>query len=133
MKKKIIFVMLATCLFCSGCSITTPVGTVEFNYDASVKSDDTVITDDNGNSYTIKTSDMNAYLDQLLESVSLPEGTTTEDLKTFINENLNSLGIDLNNLSNEDIEEINEAIEKSLEENNIDTSDLEVDITGIEE
>lgn len=130
MKKKLLIgVSLSLALVLNACSVSTPMGTLSF--DESKKTESTIVTDSEGNQTVIETTDINKYLDQLLESVSIPNGGTTEDLKAFVKDSLGVVGIDLNkiDLSNtEDVEKAEETIKQSLEDKGIDTTDLDINI-----
>lgn len=130
MKKKLLIgVSLSLALVLNACSVSTPMGTLSF--DESKKTESTIVTDSDGNQTVIETNDINKYLDQLLESVSIPNGGTTEDLKAFVKDSLGVVGIDLNKIdlnNTEDVEKAEEAIKQSLEDKGIDTNNLDINI-----
>lgn len=133
--KRNCFVLLA-CLMLTGCSVSTPYGTAKFTFDSSEISDKVVYTDDNGKSVVLNTSGAKEYVDQLLDSVDLPQGTSTDDLKSYVYSSLDDLGIDLDNLDFSDKEKVSEAensIKNSLEEQGVDTSDLDIDLESLKE
>lgn len=133
--KRNCFVLLA-CLMLTGCSVSTPYGTAKLTFDSSEVSDKVVYTDYNGKSVVLNTSSAKSYVDQLLDSVDLPQGTSTDDLKSYVYSSLDSLGIDLDNLDFSDKEKVSEAedsIKNSLEEQGVDTSDLDIDLESIKE
>lgn len=121
MKKTIILSILTTLLL-TGCSMTTPIGT--FTYDSSITSKSIILKDEQGKTTVIPTDDLNSYLNSLLDSVALPNDTTKEDLTNFVQDSLNTLGIDINKITiNEDSTNIDD-IRTALEEHDIDTSDM---------
>lgn len=121
MKKTIILSILTTLLL-TGCSITTPIGT--FTYDSSITSESIIVKDERGKTTVITTDNLKSYLNSLLDTVALPNGTTKEDLTNFVNDSLKTLGIDINTITiNEDGTNIDD-IRKALEEHNIDTSNM---------
>lgn len=133
--KRNCFVLLA-CLMLTGCSVSTPYGTAKFTFDSSEISDKVVYTDDNGKSVVLNTSGAKEYVDQLLDSVDLPQGTSTDDLKSYVYSSLDDLGIDLDNLDFSDEEKVSEAedsIKNSLKEQGVDTSDLDIDLESLKE
>ena len=131
MKKRLIVgVSLSLALVLNACSVSTPMGTLSF--DESKKTESTIVTDSDGNQTVIETTNINKYLDQLLESVSIPNGGTTDDLKTFVYDSLGILGIDLDKIdlnNTEDVNKAEEAIKQSLEDKGIDTDNLDINIT----
>lgn len=135
MKKKILIpIMLMFCL--TGCSISTPQGTLSLTYDSTQKTDNVIYTDDNGKSTVIHMESAKAYVDQLLDGVDLPQGASTAELKTFVYSNLDSLGINLDeiDLNNpEEVENAEESIKDSLEQQGIDTSDMNIDLSQLKE
>ena len=133
--KRNCFVLLA-CLMLTGCSVSTPYGTAKLTFDSSEISDKVVYTDDNGKSVVLNTSGAKEYVDQLLDSVDLPQGTSTDDLKSYVYSSLDDLGIDLDNINFDDEEEVSEAedgIKNSLKEQGVDTSDLDIDLESLKE
>ena len=123
--------LVISSLILSACSVTTPVGTLNVSFDESKKSESTIITDENGNQTIIHTENVSAYVDQLLDSVELPDGASTADLKQFVYDNLSSLGIDLNSIDfsdEESVENAEEAIEEALQEQGIDTSSMDINL-----
>lgn len=133
--KRNCFVLLA-CLMLTGCSVSTPYGTAKLTFDSNEVSDKVVYTDDTGKSVVLNTSSAKSYVDKLLDSVDLPQGTSAGDLKSYVYSSLDSLGIDLDNLDFSDKEKVSEAedsIKNSLEERGVDTSDLDIDLESIKE
>lgn len=132
MKKRVMLTSLfISSLMLSACSVTTPVGTLNVSFDESKKSESTIITDENGNQTIIHTENVSAYVDQLLDSVELPDGASTADLKQFVYDNLSSLGIDLNSIDfsdEESVENAEEAIEEALQEQGVDTSNMDINL-----
>ena len=132
MKKRVLlFSLVITSLLLSACAVSTPAGTLNVSFDDSKKSDSTVITDKEGNQTIIHTENVGSYVDQLLSSVELPDGASTEDLKQFVYNNLSSLGIDLNNLDFSDtdaVEDAEDAIEDALQEQGVDTSNVDINL-----
>lgn len=123
--------LVISSLILSACSVTTSVGTLNVSFDESKKSESTIITDENGNQTIIHTENVSAYVDQLLDSVELPDGANTSDLKQFVYDNLSSLGIDLNSIDfsdEESVENAEEAIEEALQEQGVDTSNMNINL-----
>lgn len=132
MKKSYLLCSLViSSMLLSACSISTPAGTLDVSFDDSKKTDSTVITDSDGNTTIIHTEDAKSYVDQLLSSVTLPEDASSEELINFVYSNLDSLGIDLNNLDLSDsskIAEVEQALENALEEKGVDTSEISINL-----
>lgn len=135
MRKKILIpIMLMFCL--TGCSISTPQGTLSLTYDSTQKTDNVIYTDDSGNSTVIHMESAKAYVDQIIDGVDLPKGASTNELKTFVYSNLDSLGINLDeiDLNNpEEVEKAESSIKDSLEEQGVDTSDTDIDLSQLQE
>lgn len=135
MKKRYLAILGCTLLL-TGCSVATPYGTAKLTFDSSEVSDKVVYTDDNGKSVTLNTESPKAYIDQLLSSVDLLQGSSLGDLKSFVYSELDKLVIDLDNLDLSDEETVSEAeesIKNSLEEQGVDTSDLDIDLEALKE
>lgn len=134
MKKKAFLSILVCSLLLQGCSFTSPVGTVHVEFDSSETTDDFQFIDSDGNVTKLDPSDITVFVDDLLDSVDIPNGGSTAELKDFIYKNLEKAGIDLNNLvSEEDKEQAEQIIKDSLEEQGVDTSDLDIDLSNISE
>lgn len=112
MKKVIVFCCVLTLMstLLIGCTLTTPVGTVTLTYDKNNVSDNIVYTDDNGKEQNIDTKDINGQIDSMLEDVDLPNGATTEDLKKFVNDSMDTLNLD------DSINEIQETLDNTMEQ-----------------
>lgn len=132
MKKKAFLSILVCSLLLQGCSFTSPVGTVHVEFDSSETTDDFQFIDSDGNVTKLDPSDITVFVDDLLDSVDIPNGGSTAELKDFVYKNLEKAGIDLNNLvSEEDKEQAEQIIKDSLEEQGVDTSDLDIDLSNI--
>ena len=96
MKKIIVFCCVLTLMstLLMGCTLTTPIGTVTLTYDKNNVSDNIVYTDDNGKEQNFDTKDINGQIDSMLEDVDLPNGATTEELKNFVNDSMDTLNLD---------------------------------------
>ena len=112
MKKIIVFCCVLTLMstLLIGCTLTTPVGTVTLTYDKNNVSDNIVYTDDNGKEQNFDTKDINGQIDSMLEDVDLPNGATTEELKNFVNDSMDTLNLDDN------INEIQETLDNTMEQ-----------------
>lgn len=150
MKLKRILAMLLALMACftlCACEIQTPYGTINMQLDESRKSEQTKVIDETGKETVIPTGSIFAYVDALLDEVALPNGATTAELKTFVYDTIGLTGIDIREL--DDGTDLNEVINKALgttgldmsnpaeiecvikealEEQGVDTSDLEVDL-----
>lgn len=134
MKKKVFLSILACSLLLQGCSLTSPVGTFHVEFDSSETTDDFQFIDSDGNATKLDPSDITVFVDDLLDSVDIPNGGSTAELKDFVYKNLEKVGIDLNNLvSEEDKKQAEQIIKDSLEEQGVDTSDLDIDLSNISE
>lgn len=156
--KRIIALALAlcACFALCACEVQTPYGTLNLQLDESKRSEQTKVIDENGKETIIPTGSIFAYVDALLDEVALPNGATTDELKTFVYDTIGLTGIDLRDLDdgtdlNEVInqalgtsgldmsnpEEIERVIKEALEENGVDTSDVEINLEellkGVEE
>ena len=126
--------ILFACLMLTGCSLATPEGTVSINFDKDAKSSQTVFTDDDGKETVIDLSSAKKYVDQLLESVDIPNGGSTDDLKKFVYDSLSSAGIDLDKIDLDDKQEVKDAekaIKKALKKKGVDTKDIDIDLKEI--
>lgn len=124
--KKVSLLVPALCFILTGCSVTTPVGKVDISEDGSA-----TYTDTNGKVKELSFSNTKAYVDDMLDNVAVPNGKKGE-LKKYVYDNLDSLGIDLDKIDLKDakaVDEAEEAIKQALEDKNIDTSDMDIDIT----
>ena len=112
MKKVIVFCCVLTLMstLLMGCTLTTPVGTVTLTYDKNNVSDNIVYTDDNGKEQNFDTKDINGQIDSMLEDVDLPNGATTEELKNFVNDSMDTLNLD------DSINEIQETLDNTMEQ-----------------
>ena len=112
MKKVIVFCCVLTLMstLLMGCTLTTPVGTVTLTYDKNNVSDNIVYTDDNGKEQNFDTKDINGQIDSMLEDVDLPNGATTEELKKFVNDSMDTLNLD------DSINEIQETLDNTMEQ-----------------
>lgn len=112
MKKIIVFCCVLTLMstLLIGCTLTTPVGTVTLTYDKNNVSDNIVYTDDNGKEQNFDTKDINGQIDSMLEDVDLPNGATTEELKNFVNDSMDTLNLD------DSINEIQETLDNTMEQ-----------------
>lgn len=128
MKKRYLAILGCTLLL-TGCSVATPYGTAKLTFDSSEVSDKVVYTDDNGKSVTLNTESPKAYIDQLLSSVDLPQGSSLGDLKSFVYSDLDNLDLS----DEETVSEAEESIKNSLEEQGVDTSDLDIDLEALKE
>lgn len=134
MKKKAFLSILTCSLLLQGCSFTSPVGTVHVEFNSTETTDDFQFIDSDGNVTKLDPSDITVFVDDLLDSVDVPNGGSTAELKDFVYKNLEKAGIDLNNLvSEEDKEQAEQIIKDSLEEQGVDTSDLDIDLSNISE
>lgn len=134
MKKKAFLSILTCSLLLQGCSFTSPVGTVHVEFNSTETTDDFQFIDSDGNVTKLDPSDITVFVDDLLDSVDVPNGGSTAELKDFVYKNLEKAGIDLNNLvSEEDKEQTEQVIKDSLEEHGVDTSDLDIDLSNISE
>lgn len=102
MKRRVLVLLIALSFVLSGCSI----GGYGVEYENGK-----VFVDINGKRNTINIYSTKAYVNQLLESVDIPSGGSTEDLKTFVYEGLEAMGIDLDALDY-DPEEIRNAVDQ---------------------
>lgn len=127
---RLIVSILCCSILLTGCSLTTPQGTITLTYDKDTTSKDTVFNY-NDKQIVIHTSDINSYIDQLLSSVSLPEGVSLDSLKEFVYSNLESLGVDLSDVNESDIPSIEASIKSSLEQQGVDTSELNIDLEEV--
>lgn len=96
MKKQIILgIVSSVCVLAlTGCTLATPLGTLLVEFDSDAKSEKIIYTDETGNTKEINTEDLNEQLDNMLENVDLPKGTTTEDLKGFVHGTSETIGVD---------------------------------------
>ena len=116
---------LCLCLGLSACSVETPFGKLAVTDSGNIK-----YVDNDGKKTVIKLGNAKEYVDDLLSNVSVPGGNNDE-LKKFVYEKLDAVGIDLSTLSSVDTESIKKAekaIEKALEEKGIDPDKFNINI-----
>lgn len=133
MKVKAVVLGVLMSVLLSGCTVDSPQGRITLSYDSNIKSDNTVVTTDSGQIYTIDTSSVRAYVDQLLASVELPDGVSSSELNSFVYDKLETMGIDVDTMnfdSVEDAELAEDEILKSLEEQGVDTSNMKIDLSN---
>lgn len=134
MKNKVIVcIMLCSMLF-TGCSVSTPDGTLYISFDRTATTEETVITDSNGNSTVIDTSSISSCVEQALDTVALPDGVNRDEMKKFVYDNLSNLGIDLSKLDASDtskLDSVETIIRGTLEQNGIDTSEMDINLESI--
>lgn len=125
MKARVLACSLALAISLSGCG---------FTYEMNENGD--AVVDYNGEEYVVQTHSLKAYLDQLLESVDIPNGGTTDELKQFVYDAIGTVGIDVNDLDFS-AEEAEKAIKDALTEKGIDAdvdlSEFESDNQEVEE
>lgn len=132
MKSKVLCLATCLCLTLSGCAVSTPNGTLKLSYDKQERSDTTKVVMANGETLEFSNISVKGTLDTLLESVNV-DGVDNNELKEFVYSNLNSLGIDVNNLEfgSSDLSELEDAVQSALSEKGIEAT---VDIqSGLEE
>lgn len=118
MKKIGVLFLLAVMVFTMcACTLETPMGKLSFGFDPNDKSDDVAIVDGDGNRTVIHVESLSAYVDQLLDSVALPNGASTDELKSFVYDSLDGMGIDLDRLDNiADDAELQEIVDGLIED-----------------
>ena len=57
-----------------------------------------------GSETAIDFSSTRVLIDQMLDSVALPDGTTDEQLKKFVDDGLDKMGIDVDSVSTEELQ-----------------------------
>ncbi len=94
-KKKIALISLSACcsVLLMGCQLGTPLGTFTLGFDENQKTEGFVIIDDDGSVKQFNTQDINSQIDGLIDGVDLPNGATTDDLKSFVNGTSDALGV----------------------------------------
>lgn len=123
----VLCLLLVMVLTMTACTIETPMGALSLGFDPDSKSDDVAIVDGDGNRTTIHVESLSAYVDQLLDSVALPGGTSTAELKTFVYDSLNGMGIDLDRLDNIENDEELQGIVDGLIEDFENTTGVKID------
>ena len=136
-------------LMLTGCTISTPFGTLDCNFNSAAKSENVEYTDDMGNKQEINTKDLDKQIDGMLDSVALPEGSSTDDLKEFVHGTSEAIGIDkaIDGIQNQ-IDVINDEVasnsdsieedetssenEALLSEENVDTETVEESTEDVE-
>lgn len=132
MKSKVLCLATCLCLALSGCAVSTPNGTLKLSYDKQERSDITKLVLANGETLEFSNISVKGTLDTLLESVNV-DGVDNNELKEFVYSNLNSLGIDVNNLEfgSSDLSDLEDAVQSALSEKGIEaTVDMQ---SGLEE
>lgn len=110
MRIKTIVLILIGVVFLSGCTVETPFG----SYGVKADESNHIVVEMNGKEYSVQTDSAKAYVDQLLESVDLPSGSTDE-LKDFVYDGLETMGFDLDSVD-WDSDEIKDAVDQLLQE-----------------
>ena len=90
---KFISILVSIPVFLVGCNVATPMGTVYISYDPDATSENVVFTDEQGNKQNVDVNDLNGQIDSMLNDVDLPQGTSTDDLKNFVNGTTDALGV----------------------------------------
>lgn len=132
MRLRVLCLAACLCLTMSGCAVSTPSGTLRLFYDDQDKSDTTKVIMANGETLEFSNISVKSTLDTLLENVNV-DGVDQNELKEFVYSNLNSLGIDVNNLDfgSSDLSELEKAVQSALSEKGIEaTVDMQ---SGLEE
>lgn len=93
MRKNIIVCVLCTSIVLSGCSLGTPMGTLHVSFDEETKTDKVVYEDEEGNVQEFDTDNISGQIDNMLDDVDLPNGATNGELKQFVHEGMDNLGI----------------------------------------
>lgn len=117
-KKKIAIISLSACcsVLLMGCQLGTPIGTFTLGFDKNQKTEGFVIVDDDGSVKQFNTQDINSQIDGLIDGVDLPNGATTDDLKSFVNGTSDALGVqqDINSVQ-QDINDAQGAVDDMTE------------------
>lgn len=124
MRFRVCLLAVCTVALLSGCSLSTPSGTVHITYDTEEVSQETKLTVGD-KEIVLDSGSMKESLDSMLDSVSVPEGTTTEDLKKFVYDKLELAGIDLDSEDSEDVDssKLSETLDEALDEYGVDLSE----------
>ncbi|MBQ8234621.1 MAG: hypothetical protein IJZ36_03460 [Bacilli bacterium] len=93
MKIKVLLIGLLFCSLLTGCSLATPIGTLNVSFDKNNTSDTIMYKDDEGNIQEFNTDNISEQIDNMLDDVDVPNGTTNEELKKFVYDNMNNLGV----------------------------------------
>lgn len=132
MKKKAIILLLVCNLLLSGCSIKSPFGSFDISFNDEESIDNVQIVDSDGSVTEIDVTNIDVFVDKLLNDIDMPNGGSSSELKEFVYNSLEILGIDLNNLvTDEDKKEAENAIKDILKEKGVDTSDLNIDLSDL--
>ena len=123
---KELFLVLGTaiCLFATGCSVSTPYGSVQ------VEETGIAYTDKDGDEKSLRLANTKEYVDKFLSSVNVPN-MDNEEFKKEVYKKLEENGIDLDNIDNdskEEIAKIKKVISETLKENGVDTNKLNMNI-----
>ena len=112
-------------LITSGCNVTTLLGKVEYDD----KKQEVKITSENGEVQKFSIKDTKSYVDDLLSTVSVPNGDN-EQLKSFVYSKLDEMGIDLDRIdlnNDKEIKKVKKIIKKSLKKFGINPNDVNID------
>lgn len=123
MRRYLMGILFGCAVMMTGCQVSTPMGTARLTFDKeeTVASNIIKIGD---KEFDISAANPKELADKLLDSVSLPEGTDTVQLKQFVYDNLQQLGIDLESVDF-DSDEVSNAISDALTAAGVEMEDSE--------
>ena len=125
MKRLSLLCMLMSFGLLTGCAVKSPAGTVNIQYDASEKSDDVRFISDSGKEYKVNMDEAESISKKLISSLELPEGVTEEDVEKMVTDTLESMGIEQDDIK-DNVKDVTKQLKKALEEEGIDTKDVNI-------
>lgn len=112
MRRYLMGILFGCAVMMTGCQVSTPMGTARLTFDKEeTAASNTIKIGDK--EFDISAANPKELADKLLDNVALPEGTDTAQLKQFVYDNLQQLGIDLESVDF-DSDEVSSAISDAL-------------------
>ena len=123
MRHYLMGILFGCAVMMTGCQVSTPIGTARLTFDKEeTAASNTIKIGDK--EFDISAANPKELADKLLDNVALPEGTDTAQLKQFVYDNLQQLGIDLESVDF-DSDEVSSAISDALTAAGVEMEDSE--------
>lgn len=123
MRRYLMGILFGCAVMMTGCQVSTPMGTARLTFDKEeTAASNTIKIGDK--EFDISAANPKELADKLLDNVALPEGTDTAQLKQFVYDNLQQLGIDLESVDF-DSDEVSSAISDALTAAGVEMEDSE--------
>ena len=113
MRRYLIGILFGCTVLTTGCSVTTPMGTARITFDKEETAAANTVRVGN-KEFDVSSLNPKDMTDKLLDNVVLPAGTDTDQLKQFVYDNLEQLGISLDSMEF-DQDTVTDVISSALE------------------